>query len=79
MEARSINYRFTWTIYLLYILDPLDLLSKFGKLSSYKTNLSKSELMPINPVTNSISFISTPFKISTEKLKYQVSGSHIIT
>ena len=62
---------------LLYISDPLvslpkvlELLGKFGNISGYKTNLDKSELMPINEVAKGMSFDSTPFKVSTEKFKY---------
>ncbi|KAM7402819.1 hypothetical protein PAMP_018030 [Pampus punctatissimus] len=62
---------------LLYIRNPLDslphildTLDTFGRISGYKINLQKSELMPINPAARSISFSSTPFKINIRKFKY---------
>lgn len=62
---------------LLYLSDPLSslpqtltLLDTFGKISGYKINTQKSEVMPINPAANQIVFSSLPFKISKNKFKY---------
>ena len=62
---------------LLYISDPLlslpqllGTLENFGKISGYKINLQKSELMPINVSADNIALSSTPFKINTKKFKY---------
>lgn len=48
---------------LLYISDPLNslqqvfsMLNWFGKISAYKSNLNKSELLPINDSTKTLSF-----------------------
>lgn len=61
---------------LLFISDPLTslpelstLLTKFGRLSGYKVNFEKSELMPISSVDRSY-FGTTPFKFSPNKIKY---------
>lgn len=62
---------------LLYLSEPLSslpltltLLDTFGKISGYKINTQKSELMPINPAAKQIVFSSLPFKISKNKFKY---------
>uniref|UniRef100_A0A3B3HQU1 Reverse transcriptase domain-containing protein n=1 Tax=Oryzias latipes TaxID=8090 RepID=A0A3B3HQU1_ORYLA len=62
---------------LLYISDPLyslphlfTLLREFGKISGYKINMHKSELMPINPVALKDVSNSIPFKLSQHKFKY---------
>lgn len=64
---------------LLYLSQPLSslpklvtLLTEFGKISGYKVNIQKSELMPVGqPVgVNLLSLRSVPFKISIKKLKY---------
>ena len=59
---------------LLFISDPLSslpelstLLTKFGRISGYKVNLQKSELMPISSVDRSY-FGSIPFKFSPKKI-----------
>lgn len=62
---------------LLYISDPLisipktiDLLNAFGRISGYKINLQKSELMPVNAAAKSTPPNLIPFKMSTHKFKY---------
>lgn len=62
---------------LLYISDPLKslpqiltLLDVFGKISGYKTNMQKSECMPINSAARQIIFSSLPFKLTKDKFKY---------
>lgn len=62
---------------LLYISDPLvslpkalNLLKDFGKISGYKINIQKSEIMPVNDAANSIALNSFSFKISTHKFKH---------
>lgn len=62
---------------LLYLSEPLSsltqtlaLLDTFGKISGYKINAQKSELMPINPAAKQILSSSLPFKISKHKFKY---------
>lgn len=61
---------------LLYLSDyshslpaALNILERFGKLSGYKINLSKSELFPVNNVACSMSFNTSPFKV-TSKFTY---------
>uniref|UniRef100_A0AAR2IWT2 Reverse transcriptase domain-containing protein n=1 Tax=Pygocentrus nattereri TaxID=42514 RepID=A0AAR2IWT2_PYGNA len=48
----------------------LSLLGSFGKISGYKINLQKSELLPINTAARLITFDSLPFKLSKDKFKY---------
>lgn len=62
---------------LLYVSEPLktmprllSLLDNFGKISGYKINMQKSELMPINAAARLITFNSLPFKLSKDKFKY---------
>ncbi len=62
---------------LVYLSHPLtslpaliELLNDFGKISGYKINMQKSELMPLNFTSHSILSNSFPFKIRTEKFKY---------
>ncbi len=62
---------------LVYLSHPLtslpaliELLNDFGKISGYKINMQKSELMPLNFTSHSILSNYFPFKISTEKFKY---------
>ena len=62
---------------LLYLSDPLSslpltpgLLDTFGKISGYKVNVQKSEIMTINPAAGRILFDPLPFKISRNKFKY---------
>ena len=62
---------------LLYISDPLvcvpkvlKLLKDFGRLSGYKVNIQKSEMMPVNDAAKSIALNSLSFKISTHKFKH---------
>ena len=61
----------------LYLSDPLSslpltlgLLDTFGKISGYKVNVQKSEIMPINPAAGRILFDPLPFKISRNRFKY---------
>ncbi len=61
---------------LLFMSDPLsslpelsNLLTKFGRISGYKVNFQKSELMPISSVDRSY-FGSIPFKFSPKKIRY---------
>ena len=62
---------------LLYVSEPLqslprllDLLDSFGKISGYKVNMQKSELMPINCAAQQSILTSLPFKLSKDKFKY---------
>lgn len=62
---------------LLYLSDllsslplTLGLLDTFGKISDYKVNVQKSEIMPINPAAGRILFDPLPFKISRYTFKY---------
>ena len=62
---------------LLYMSQPLSglpklmtLLTEFGKISGYKVNIQKSELMPIGDGASRMSLGSIPFKISPKKFKY---------
>ena len=62
---------------LLYISQPLSslpklmvLLTEFGKLSGYRVNVQKSELMPVGTTDDVTSLNSLPFKISPKKFKY---------
>lgn len=62
---------------LLYLSQPLSslpklvtLLTEFGKISGYKVNIQKSELMPVGDGVSLLSLRSVPFKISIKKLKY---------
>uniref|UniRef100_A0A3B4C811 Reverse transcriptase domain-containing protein n=1 Tax=Pygocentrus nattereri TaxID=42514 RepID=A0A3B4C811_PYGNA len=49
----------------------LNILSDFGKISGYRVNTQKSELMPINLAARESSFVYTlPFKVCMEKIKY---------
>lgn len=61
---------------LLFISDPcssipqlLSLLSVFGKMSGYKVNIQKSELMPISSMYER-HVMSSPFKVNINKIKY---------
>ena len=61
----------------LYLSDPLSSLpltlsslDTFGKISGYKVNIQKSEIMPINPAAGCILFDPLPFKVSRNKFKY---------
>lgn len=61
---------------LIYISDPLSsitelltLLQKFGRISGYKVNLQKSELMPVTSIDRTLIDLG-PFKISSNKFKY---------
>uniref|UniRef100_A0A672FIX8 Reverse transcriptase domain-containing protein n=1 Tax=Salarias fasciatus TaxID=181472 RepID=A0A672FIX8_SALFA len=62
---------------LLYVSDPLNslpivlnLLEEFGKVSGYKVNLHKCEIMPINSEAKLIDLNSFPFRVSPQKFKY---------
>lgn len=62
---------------LLYVSEPLQslprlltLLKDFGKISGYKVNMQKSELMLINFTPQHNMLESLPFKLSQEKIKY---------
>lgn len=62
---------------LIYMSDPeislpkmLELLSSFGKISGYKVNVQKSELMPVDPSCQFITNQPLPIKICTHKFKY---------
>uniref|UniRef100_A0AAR2IUE6 Reverse transcriptase domain-containing protein n=1 Tax=Pygocentrus nattereri TaxID=42514 RepID=A0AAR2IUE6_PYGNA len=62
---------------LLYISDPmsslpelLNALNSFSKISGYKINFEKSELMPISNVNKAAILNQFPFKINTNKFKY---------
>lgn len=62
---------------LLYPSDPLislpktlSLLGDFGKISGYKIDLQKSEIMPVNTAAKKIILDLFPLKVSTHKFKY---------
>lgn len=62
---------------LLYISQPLSslpkliaLLADFGKISGYKVNVQKSELMPVGVGASQVPLGLFPFKISPKKFKY---------
>lgn len=62
---------------LLYLSHPLtslpntlNLLEEFGKISGYKINLQKCEIMPVNVVAKQIDFGLFPLKVSPQKFKY---------
>lgn len=62
---------------LLFISQPLlslpklmVLLTDFGKISGYKVNIQKSELMPVGDAADQIPLGSFPFKVSPKKFKY---------
>uniref|UniRef100_A0A672IAP0 Reverse transcriptase domain-containing protein n=1 Tax=Salarias fasciatus TaxID=181472 RepID=A0A672IAP0_SALFA len=62
---------------LLYVSEPLQslprllgLLEDFGKISGYKVNMQKSELIPINVLAQQNTLTSFPFKLSQDKFKY---------
>lgn len=62
---------------LLQMLDPIEgvtclltLLQKFGCISGYKINLSKSLLFPLNDLVRQINYDHLPFKIKNEKFTY---------
>lgn len=62
---------------LLYLSDPLtsipnalSLLEEFGKISGYKINLQKCEIMPVNTAAMGIDFSLFPLRISPQKFKY---------
>ena len=46
------------------------LLTEFGKLSGYRVNIQKIELMPVGTSNSETSLNSLPFKISPKKIKY---------
>lgn len=48
------------------------LLTEFGKLSGYRVNIQKSELMPVGTSNSETSLNSFPFNISPKKFKYLV-------
>ena len=48
----------------------LDLLTKFGKISGYKLNLHKSQLLPLNLDDAALAHIRVPFKVATHSLVY---------
>lgn len=57
---------------LLYVTNPyesipniMSTLKKYGEVSGYKLNLSKSELFPINKSAQSLSYSHLPFKVTT--------------
>lgn len=61
---------------LLFISDPLSsipelliLLGKFGRISGYKVNVQKSEMMPVTSLEGKLTG-TVPFKGSSEKFKY---------
>uniref|UniRef100_A0A8C2L4R0 Reverse transcriptase domain-containing protein n=1 Tax=Cyprinus carpio TaxID=7962 RepID=A0A8C2L4R0_CYPCA len=61
---------------LLFISDPLSsipelliLLGKFGRISGYKVNVQKSEMMPVTSLEGKLTG-TVPFKVSLEKFKY---------
>lgn len=74
IEHKVFLYADDMLIYLSYPLTSLPvligLLDVFGKISGYKVNLQKSELMPINRISHTALSNSFPFKLSTEKFKY---------
>uniref|UniRef100_A0A3P9H232 Reverse transcriptase domain-containing protein n=1 Tax=Oryzias latipes TaxID=8090 RepID=A0A3P9H232_ORYLA len=62
---------------LLFLSNPLrslpvtlNLLEEFGRVSGYKVNLQKSEIMPVNAEARKINFVQFPFKASLHKIKY---------
>ncbi len=62
---------------LLYLSDPLislpktlNLQEEFSKISGYRINLQKSEIMPVNTAAKQINFDLFTFKVSTQKFKY---------
>lgn len=62
---------------LLFVSDPikslpqlLTLLNAFGRISGYKVNMQKSELMPINSAAKQIVLSFFPFKLSKDKFRY---------
>lgn len=62
---------------LLYLSDPLtsipnalSLLEEFGKISGYKMNLQKCEIMPVNTAAMGIDFSLFLLRISPQKFKY---------
>lgn len=62
---------------LLQMSDPIEgipclltLLQKFGSISGYKINLSKSLLFPLNDLARQINYDHLPFKIENEKFTY---------
>lgn len=61
---------------LLYVTNPyesipniMSTLKKYGEVSGYKLNLTKSELFPINETAQSLLYSHFPFKI-TNSVKY---------
>lgn len=62
---------------LLYLSDPLTslpnvllLLEEFGKISGYKINLQKCEIMPVNTAAMEINFSLFRLQVSPQKFKY---------
>lgn len=62
---------------LLFLLNPLaslpktlTLLEKFSKISGYKINLQKSEIIPVNASAKLIQFNTFPLKVNMNKFKY---------
>lgn len=70
---------------LLQISDPMEsipyllqCLQKFGSMSGYKVNLSKSLLFPLNNLAKQITYGNVPFKIENSKFTYlgiEIAGS----
>lgn len=62
---------------ILYLSEPdssvpkaLDIISKFGKISGYKINLSKSIIFPINGPAQQLDFNLFPFKVARDRFPY---------
>lgn len=62
---------------LVYISDPstsiptiLDTFTSFGHVSGYKLNLSKSEILPLNPAARSFLLHNFPFKVASDSCVY---------
>ena len=62
---------------LLFIAEPhssiptlMALLTEFGRISGYKINYQKSELMPLSDKDNLATWASFPFKLCLQKFKY---------
>lgn len=62
---------------LVYISNPstsiptiLDTFTSFGRVSGYKLNLSKSEILPLNPAARSFLLHNFPFKVASDSCVY---------